>query len=602
MSLLMQALKKAERAKQNSLPEEELDKPSQEFDELLDLTPQPAPAPAGKTEFSLEPMEGLSLEPLAPPVAAATTTPRPAPDPLPSFSDHKQPGLTLDLALDPIAAPPLQPSTPSPTPFAATVPASAAAAGVAAGIGAASDAGAAGGGRAAGAAGAAAGAAAALSAAAAGGARAAGATGAGVTAASTQIPAPPIAASATAPSRAPLDPPPATSRRADAAASAASASAASASAAGASAASSTRTRASASDKPAESPRAAARARARAAATVTEPPGMDPERLRLIGLIALLVLLVGGFGLYYWRALSGPGAGASLPPVPMPPAGATGATPAGKIVSATPGAAPADDLGDNDPMLAPAPTVNRAAEQDLERRLARTEQELAMAQQAIQAAVTPKPEQLPVVAPPNNDIRVTRQVQPSPVAPALDNAYQAFNNGDTAGAQQQYDAALAQDPNNRDALIGAATVAARQNQKDKAAAYYLHLLELSPNDADATAGLISLRQGDISRSEARLKNILANNPEAGPVLFTLGNLYAQQGRWQDAQQAYFRAVGAAPDNPDYAYNLAIGLDRLNQSKLAITYYQRALALGQDKTVGFDRNTLRKRLHELTVANH
>ena len=32
MSLLMQALKKAERAKQNSVHEEELDKPSEAFD------------------------------------------------------------------------------------------------------------------------------------------------------------------------------------------------------------------------------------------------------------------------------------------------------------------------------------------------------------------------------------------------------------------------------------------------------------------------------------------------------------------------------------------------------------------------------------------
>jgi cytochrome c-type biogenesis protein CcmH/NrfG len=86
-----------------------------------------------------------------------------------------------------------------------------------------------------------------------------------------------------------------------------------------------------------------------------------------------------------------------------------------------------------------------------------------------------------------------------------------------------------------------------------------------------------------------------------VLFALGNLYAQQGRWPDAQQAYFRAYGAAPDNPDYAYNLAVGLDRLNQPKLASTTTS-ALALAQDKAVGFDRNALRKRLHELNARAH
>ena len=86
-----------------------------------------------------------------------------------------------------------------------------------------------------------------------------------------------------------------------------------------------------------------------------------------------------------------------------------------------------------------------------------------------------------------------------------------------------------------------------------------------------------------------------------MLFALGNLYAQQGRWPEAQQTYFRAYTAAPDNADYAYNLAIGLDRLNQGKLALTYYQRALALGQDKPAGFDRTALRQRMHELSGAH-
>ncbi|MTV41969.1 tetratricopeptide repeat protein, partial [Duganella radicis] len=297
----------------------------------------------------------------------------------------------------------------------------------------------------------------------------------------------------------------------------------------------------------------------------------------------------------------------LPPVPMPPPGATGATPAQVVVAAVaPTAnAPAAPAESDDPMLAPSGGVNRAVQQELEQRIARTEQELAATRQAMQAAATaavaPRPEQLPPLAAPESpEIRVARSMQQSPVAPTLDTAYAAFNSGDLPAAQQQYDAALAQDPNSRDALLGAAAVAARQNQKDKAASYYLRLLELSPNDGAATAGLIGLRQGDISQSENRLKAILNNNPEAAPALFALGNLYAQQNRWTDAQQAYFRAAGAAPDNPDYAYNLAVGLDRLNQPKLALTYYQRALALAQDKAVGFDRNTLRKRMHELSTT--
>jgi tetratricopeptide (TPR) repeat protein len=583
----MQALKKAERAKQNSVADEELDKPSEEFDQILALTPEPAPPrmtkPPAAADFSLEPMDGLSLEPLAPPVAA-TAAPRPSPSPLPAASDHKEPGLTMDLALDPIAAPP----APTPAASAVTAPAGMTQADAAGSHAAATARSAAAGAAAAGATYTAATAGAAAGIAAAG--------GAGPTASATPrhaaTPAPHAGASAGTT---------ASAGHATGATAGSPASTTTTAAAGSQAASK------GGGASAAKPGAAARARARTASTA-EPTGFDPERLRLIGLIAVLVLLVGGFGIYYWIALTGPGAGASLPPVPMPPAGATGATPgAGQIIAASnPGAGPGSDNAaldaDNDPLLAQS-GGSRSNQQDLERRLARTEQELAAAQQAIQAAAAPRAEQMPVLAAPrNDDIRVTRLVQPAPVSPTLDSAYQAFNSGDTAGAQVQYEAALAQDANSRDALLGAAHVAARQNLKDKAAGYYLRLLELSPNDADATAGLIGLRQGDISQSEARLKAILASNPDSASLQFALGNLYAQQGRWPDAQQAYFRAVGAAPDNPDYAYNLAIGLDRLNQGKLALTYYQRALALAQDKAVGFDRNTLRKRMHELSTGTH
>ena len=62
-------------------------------------------------------------------------------------------------------------------------------------------------------------------------------------------------------------------------------------------------------------------------------------------------------------------------------------------------------------------------------------------------------------------------------------------------------------------------------------------------------------------------------------FALGNLFARQGRWPEAQQSYFRAFSAMPENADYAFNLGVGLDRMNQPRLAQTYYRRALELAQ-----------------------
>lgn len=145
------------------------------------------------------------------------------------------------------------------------------------------------------------------------------------------------------------------------------------------------------------------------------------------------------------------------------------------------------------------------------------------------------------------------------------------------------------------------MALRRNDPALASASYMRLLELDPSDPDALAGLLSLRPGDTGQSEMRLKDMLRKSPGAGPLLFALGNLYSRQGRWTDAQQAYFRAYTANPDNPDYAFNLAVGLDRLNQPKLALNYYQRALALSQAGPAGFDSEAVRARMRQLAEPN-
>ena len=72
------------------------------------------------------------------------------------------------------------------------------------------------------------------------------------------------------------------------------------------------------------------------------------------------------------------------------------------------------------------------------------------------------------------------------------------------------------------------------------------------------------------------------------------------QWAPAQQAYFQAYQLQPDNPDYAYNLAVGLEHLSQPKLALTYYRQALELGNMKGhAGFDSARVQERIGQLTA---
>jgi tetratricopeptide (TPR) repeat protein len=133
----------------------------------------------------------------------------------------------------------------------------------------------------------------------------------------------------------------------------------------------------------------------------------------------------------------------------------------------------------------------------------------------------------------------------------------------------------------------------------AEARYLRLIEADPRDTHALAGLMSLRgQIDPLQSESRLKTLIAQQPEAAQLHFTLGNQFAAQSRWPEAQAAYFRAYSLDPENPDFAFNLAISLDQLRQPKPALEYYRKAVALAATKAAGFDRARAGARIAELT----
>lgn len=185
-----------------------------------------------------------------------------------------------------------------------------------------------------------------------------------------------------------------------------------------------------------------------------------------------------------------------------------------------------------------------------------------------------------------------------INPALEQAYQAFNNGDYERARSAWQKVLASDSRNGDALHGLAAIALHDRQPEKAAEFYQRALEANPKDGLAISALYALRTPtDSLQAESRLKTLLAEQPDSPYLNFALGNLYSRTTRWAEAQQAYFKAHTADPGNPDYLYNLAVSLDQLHQPRLAIQYYNRATAAARQQTPGFDPAQVETRLKVL-----
>ncbi|MBM3115953.1 tetratricopeptide repeat protein [Jeongeupia naejangsanensis] len=181
--------------------------------------------------------------------------------------------------------------------------------------------------------------------------------------------------------------------------------------------------------------------------------------------------------------------------------------------------------------------------------------------------------------------------------AIESGYDAFQAGQWREAEAQYRLAVRQDARSRDALLGLAAALAQQGKTVAAIDVYQQLVRLYPEDSSVQAGLAALQRDGGERQRALLKQ-QADVGDADAA-FVLGNRLAAEGRWPEAQAAYFQAYTQVPVSADYAYNLAVSLDHLQQPAPAADYYRRALKLAGDQPARFDAQAARSRLAALTV---
>lgn len=204
------------------------------------------------------------------------------------------------------------------------------------------------------------------------------------------------------------------------------------------------------------------------------------------------------------------------------------------------------------------------------------------------------------------INFVRRETVSTVDPMLRQAYEAYQRGELSNAQALYQQVLEETPQQRDAMLGLAAIASSNQDVMAAMQLYSGLLARDPSDSVARAGLLALRPaGNIADQEREFRRLLAQQGNVAAVVYAVGNFYAAQGRWNEAQRHYFNALQLAkaddldgiPVNPDYAFNLAVSLERINQAEAASTYYQEAITFAVSHTASFDLSIARSRLASL-----
>jgi len=206
--------------------------------------------------------------------------------------------------------------------------------------------------------------------------------------------------------------------------------------------------------------------------------------------------------------------------------------------------------------------------------------------------------VPSIVPPDKPAPA-RLAKPA-IHPRVQAGYAAYQAGDLALARSEYQEVLREDASNRDALLGIAAVESRSGRPGEAESHYRRLLQADPRDAHAHAGLLALRaqRVDPLQAETRIKTLMAGDPEASVLHFSLGNQYARQGRWGEAQLAYAKAHAADPANPDFAFNRAVSLDHLHKREAALEQYRLALDLAAARSAHFALERARERIEQLS----
>ncbi|MDE2161532.1 MAG: tetratricopeptide repeat protein [Alphaproteobacteria bacterium] len=155
-------------------------------------------------------------------------------------------------------------------------------------------------------------------------------------------------------------------------------------------------------------------------------------------------------------------------------------------------------------------------------------------------------------------------------------------GQHAQAIEQFERALAADPDDPRTLFALGNTARALGMSRPAEEFYRRVLTLEPGRLEATVNLANLLrgQGQFEAAAALLRPALAGSPEAPELWLTLGSTYREMGDAAQAKEHYREAIARRPHYAAALGNLGDLLADDGEHDAAMALYDRALKAEPD----------------------
>lgn len=112
-----------------------------------------------------------------------------------------------------------------------------------------------------------------------------------------------------------------------------------------------------------------------------------------------------------------------------------------------------------------------------------------------------------------------------------------------------------------------------------------MIKRSPGHPDILhlMALVSKRQGQLRQAEKHFRASLRSKPRQPAVLSNLGNLLKQSHRFQEADEAYARAIKYQPNLADAWYNRGLMAQAQGRTADAVKYLEQAQSIGSNTNI-------------------